>query len=357
MTEKLSILIVDDNRTNLALMDMLLRKLPNCSTQLHTDPQAVVAGLDRMYFDLAIFAAHLPQISGLELVRRVKSHPQFAETPILLTAEEQCQALKADAADVGAADVLGRPFDPVEFRARVKSLARPAEPYALPHAPRDGAWSEPAAAPQAASPREEEFLSVLVHVAGLKDRETPRHNQRVARYASIIAHHLGLPASFCSDIKLAAALHDIGKAGLSEELMRKRDVLTPEERTEMERHTRLGHAMLSMGKSPLFRMAADIALNHHERWDGGGYPRGIRGEQIPLAARITAVADVFDALTTVRPYKPSWTVANAFKYLNETAGEQFDPSCIAAFAGGREEVEHVIISMLDNEDEEAADAA
>lgn len=217
-------------------------------------------------------------------------------------------------------------------------------------------WDEPAAAPPEVTAREEEYLGALVRVAGYRDRETPLHSQRVARYCAILAHNLGLPEDFCRDIRHAAPLHDIGKAGLSDGLLHKTGPLTPEERREMEEHTRIGHAMLQGARSRVFRMAADIALTHHERWDGSGYPQRLRGEQIPLSGRITAVVDVFDALTSVRSYKTAWSLSNAFNYLHENAGEQFDPACVAAFASGREEIAEVMRAMPDPEDD-TADAA
>ncbi|WP_421694333.1 HD domain-containing phosphohydrolase [Aestuariivirga sp.] len=353
MQDKISVLIVDHNRTNLALMDMLLRKVPNCCTQLQTDPAAVIAGLGDLSFDIAIFAGHMPRLSGFELARQVKAEAQFKSKHILLTVDDPGDATRAAALEAGASDVILRPLDPVDFRSRIKTLGRMGD---LPPHHAQGHEEAATASPES-SPREEEFLTVLVHVAGLKDRETPLHNARVARYCTILANHLGMPESFCRDIRLAAPLHDVGKAGLNDELLHKRGFLTPEERKEMERHTKLGHAMLSLGKSPMFRMAAEIALSHHERWDGGGYPDGLKGDQIPLAARIAAVADVFDALTSFRPYKASWTKTNAFNYLRDNAGEQFDPSCVAAFTSGQDEVEAVLMSMLDFDEQDSADAA
>jgi putative two-component system response regulator len=124
----------------------------------------------------------------------------------------------------------------------------------------------------------------------------------------------------------------------------------------MEEHTRIGHGMLKGARSTVFRMAAEIALTHHERWNGSGYPQRLRAEQIPLAGRIAAVADVFDALTCMRAYKTAWSLANAFTYLHENAGEQFDPACVAAFESGREEIAEVMRAMPDPDDG-AADAA
>lgn len=357
MTDKLSVLIVDSNRTNLALMDMMVRKLPNCATQLKTDPASLFAHCGDLHYDLAVFAAGAGSYDSVELARVLRAQPHLRDKPILMAADEPDAVLKARARDAGVADVLNKPIDPVEFRARIQSLVRLADVQASMAAPAGASWGNPEV-PVEISAREEEFLATLVRVAGYKDRETPLHGQRVARYCAILAHHLGMTREYCRDIRLAAPLHDIGKAGLSDALLRKTGFLTPEEKRELEQHTHIGHALLSGTRSSVFRMAADIALTHHERWDGSGYPQGLRGEQIPLAGRIAAVADIFDALTSVRSYKTAWTLANAYSYLHENAGEQFDPSCVAAFENGREEISAVMQSMSDvGDDGDAADAA
>ena len=341
MTAKLSVLIVDDNRTSLTLMDMLLRKLPRCTTQLLTDPRFLLSAIDRVDYDIAVLAARLPGMDGIELAGRLRAIPRLRDKPVLLAADEPDAAMRARAADAGVTEVLGKPINPVEFRARIQDLARPVPPLGI------QAWDDPAPTASEVTAREDEYLGALVRVAGYRDRESPLHCQRVARYCAIIAHNLGLPEDYCRDIRHAAPLHDIGKAGLSDVLLRKTGLLTPEERREMEEHTRIGHAMLQGSRSRVFRMAAEIALTHHERWDGSGYPQRLRGERIPLAGRITAVADVFDALTSVRAYKTAWSLANAFTFLQEKAGEQFDPACVAAFANGREEIAAVMGAMPD----------
>ena len=351
MRQKLTVLIVDDNRTSLALMDMLIRKLPNCATQLQTDPQALLAGVARLDYDLGVIACRRPGFDGIELAQRLRTEAHLKDKPVLLTADAPDASIWARARASGVAEVLGKPIDPVEFRARILELARPTRAPSLAGSP----WDEPAATPEITA-LEEEYLTALVRVAGCRDRETPMHGQRMARFCSILAHNLGLPEAFCRDIRHAAPLHDIGKAGLSDAVLRKTGLLSAEERREMEDHTRMGHAMLAGTRSRVLRMAAEIALAHHERWDGSGYPQGLRGEQIPLAGRIAAVADVFDALTSVRSYKTAWSVANAFTYLHDNAGEQFDPACIAAFAGGRDEIAEVIRAMPDPDDD-TADAA
>lgn len=352
MREKLSVLVVDDNRTNLALMDMLIRKLPNVTTRLVTDPQSLFAGAARPDYDLAILACRPPGLDGIALAERLRAETHLKDRPILLAADTPDAATWSRASEAGITEVLGKPINPVEFRARILEIASHKARPPIDTSP----WDEPASALPEMMASEAEYLATLVRVAGCRDRETPLHSQRVARYCAILAHNLGLPEAFCRDIRHAAPLHDIGKAGLSDSVLRKAGLLTPEERREMEEHTRIGHAMLKDSRSRVLRMAAEIALTHHERWDGGGYPQHLRGEHIPLAGRIAAVADVFDALTSVRSYKTAWSLANAFTYLHDNAGEQFDPACVAAFTSGREEIIEVMRAMPDPEDD-AADAA
>lgn len=355
MSQKLSVLIVDDNRTSLALMDMLLRKLPDCRTLLQTSPDVLVADIARLDYDLAIIAWRPPQLDGIALARRLKAEPRLRDRPVLLAADEPDAALRARALEAGVGEVLAKPIDPVDLRARIRGLARSDAGPGI-AAGGEAGWDGVSASPQGLTANEEEYLGMLVKVAGCRDRETPMHGQRVARYCALLAHNLGLSDEFCRDIRHAAPLHDIGKAALGDQVLRKTGFLSPEERSAMEEHTRIGYAMLRDQRSRVLRMAADIALGHHERWDGSGYPQRLKGEQIALAARITAVADVFDALTSLRSYKTAWSLANAFNYLHENAGEQFDPACVAAFTSSREEISEILRSMPDPDDG-TADAA
>ena len=213
---------------------------------------------------------------------------------------------------------------------------------------RDRFWTAPRDGLSSPRISEEEIVGTLARAACYKDQETPLHSTRMACYCAILAHHLGLSAEACSDIRLAATLHDIGKVGLRDDVLQNRGVLTEEERRHMTEHTRIGHAILSGARSRVMRLAAVIALSHHEKWDGTGYPEGAKGQDIPLAGRIAAVADVFDALTSVRSYKSAWTLSNAFHYLHQQAGSQFDPACVAAFALGADEIAAVMTMLPDH---------
>jgi putative two-component system response regulator len=171
----------------------------------------------------------------------------------------------------------------------------------------------------------------LSRAAEHRDAETGDHLVRMALYCRLIAQSLGLDARTCHEVYLAAPMHDIGKIAVNDAILLNADALSQSERWAMQQHTIRGYQILADSDSELIRMAADIAYCHHERWDGTGYPRGLRGADIPLFARIAAVADVFDALTSKRPYKPAWTADEARAYINAHSGQQFDPDCVRAF--------------------------
>jgi len=176
-----------------------------------------------------------------------------------------------------------------------------------------------------------ESLVVVATMAEYHDYATANHTQRVAQTASLIAQSLGLSNQFVRTIQDAALLHDVGKVGISDRILLKPGRITEAERATMMRHVEIGARILGQARSPVLRAAAEIARTHHERWDGDGYLEGLAGEHIPIAGRITAVADVFDALTHERPYKAAWDADRAVAEITSQAGQQFDPDVVEAF--------------------------
>lgn len=180
-----------------------------------------------------------------------------------------------------------------------------------------------------------ETLYRLARMAEYRDtKDTSPHLRRIGRYSRILAESLGLTEERVEAVELASPLHDVGKVGISDAILRKPGRLTPEEFEQMKGHSRIGWEILARAKTPLLRLAAEIALDHHERWDGRGYPRGLKGKAIPLEAQIVAVADVFDALTAERTYKRAWSFDASARYIGREAGRQFDPRVARAFARG-----------------------
>lgn len=352
MNDTLTILIVDDNRTSLALMDMLVRKLPNCATKLQSDSLSVVQSLGTIEFDIAVIDYQMPNVNGVELTRAIRAEPRFADKPIVMVTVDHDSDIKMAALEAGVVEFLHKPIEPVEFKTRIRNLARLSDAQRKLSSHRDWLSAEVGKATAELRWREEEIVGRLSRAAGYKDHETALHTARMARYSGILARHLGLPEDVCRDIQIAAPMHDIGKVGIRDDVLLKKGFLTEEERLHMNEHTRIGGAILEGSDCPLLKLASDIARTHHERWDGTGYPAGLKDHEIPPAGRIAAVADVFDALTSARPYKAAWSMNHAFAYLVEHSGRHFDPDCVAAFDRAREEI-GVIMSMMPDQ----ADAA
>lgn len=187
----------------------------------------------------------------------------------------------------------------------------------------------------------------LAQAAEFRDNETGAHIQRVSMYGETVARTMGMPSQWCQNLLFAAPMHDVGKLGVPDAILKKEGPLTDGERDLMKTHTVIGGQILGGSDNELLRMAEQVALTHHERWDGKGYPRGIRGEEIPLAGRITAVTDVFDALTSARCYKPAFSLEKSLKIIAEGRGSHFDPAVVDAFLRSRDTIESIYHAYRD----------
>lgn len=286
-------------------------------------------------------AAHAPDVIVVEaepgrfdaaaLIHVLRAREALARTPILLVAAGEARSLRRIGHEAGATDVLAKPFDALELRERVGVLAelslarRENERQAL------AMRRDKARAVADAASREREIIRRLMLAAEFRDDQAGDHLTRVAGCVIAVAEGLGLSSAEADDVALASTMHDIGKIGVPDHILMKAGPLTPEEWDEMRQHALRGYHMLHDSPSRLLQIAAEIALTHHERWDGTGYPRGLKGEEIPRAGRIVAVADVFDALISQRSYKAAWPLEKARAHLESEAGRHFDPACVAAF--------------------------
>jgi putative two-component system response regulator len=324
------ILLVDDNRTNLSILTRLVDQLPGCQAIPFLAPEAVLEAAPDLEFDIAGIDYQMPVYSGVELLAALVRFERHRDKLVVIVTADTDTATRLAALNAGAIDFLTKPVNPLEFQARMRNL------IALVDARRKLAdraeWlrSEVETAVAALRAREEEIIDRLTIAASYKDLETARHTRRVGAYPEAISKAYGMDANACSDIRLAAPMHDIGKVAIPDVILLKQGLLTEEEFAIMRRHTVVGWDILRESKSCLLQLAAEIAGSHHERWDGTGYPHGIAGEAIPVSGRIVAIADTFDALTTTRPYKEAWSVDRAVCHIRELAGAQFDPLCIQA---------------------------
>jgi putative two-component system response regulator len=281
--------------------------------------------------DLLVVDIDVPQFDGQALVAEVSGQlPRDTFMPILALGPSDASASRRSLG-AGAKDYLAKPIDPEELELHVHTLLDTRFVHLRLRETKD--VLEDLARRRAYELRQaqQETLELLSRVAELRDDATGEHTKRVGRLSGLIAQELALPRDQVRLVAQAAPLHDLGKIAITDKILLKEGGFdTVEERLEMRQHAMLGAELLTGANSELLRTAREIAASHHERWDGQGYPRGLRGEEIPLAARIVAIADVFDALIHARPYKPAWSVAEALSEIKRERGWQFDPRVVDA---------------------------
>jgi putative two-component system response regulator len=326
------ILIVDDNHTNLEVIKHILRHDAYTNLLGTQDPAGVAHLCAAWQPDLVLLDLHMPEVTGYQVMAEISDLMSGPDTlPVLVVTADGSLAARHRALSMGARDFITKPLDRVELLLRVRNLLRTRQlQHELEHrnAHLDRAVRERNVELEQAR---RESLMILASAAEYHDDDTHHHTRRVGVCAAQIALALRMPEPLVADLRDAAALHDIGKIGISRRILLTPDVLTTAERESMSRHVEVGAHILASAHAPVLRLAAEIARTHHERWDGSGYLLGLAGEAIPLAGRITAVADVFDALTHRRPYKPAWDTDDAVQEIRNQSGRQFDPDVVAAF--------------------------
>ncbi len=325
------IAIVDDNAVNLKLMESLVKRAGDFTPHLFQDSAAGLAWCLANEPDLIIVDFMMPPPDGLEFIRRYRAVEANVDVPMLMITADHEKETRYAALEAGANDFLTKPIDNAEFRARLRnilSLRRSQKALAD-----RAAWlaEKVAEATHEILEREREMVTRLSRAAEFRDPETGAHIQRMAHYSLLIAEHLDLPREDRDMLLAAAPMHDVGKIAIPDHILLKPGRLDDAELAVMRTHAEKGYEILRDSKSRMLDLAALIAWTHHEKYDGTGYPRGLAGADIPLAGRIVAVADVFDALTTERPYKKAWELDRALDLLREGRGSHFDPDCVEAF--------------------------
>lgn len=327
---RMRVMIVDDSVANLMLVAKIVKGLGHDPVTF-TDPLQAFADALRTPADLVVSDFVMPGMNGLELVDRLRGAYGYEDVPMVMISGSDDSAIRYQALDMGVTDFLRKPIDVAEVKARLRNLLKLREAQASLRTRAEWLDREVSRATSALAAREEEVILRLSRAAEYRDGDTGAHIVRMAKYCRIIGGAMGLDEAQCQTLFLAAPMHDIGKIAVSDAILLKPGKLTSEERSVMELHTLHGFQILSGSDSDLIRQAAEIAVSHHERWDGTGYPAQIKGEAIPLYGRVAAVADVFDALTSERPYKTAWEPGEALAYMKACAEQHFDPTCIQAF--------------------------
>ncbi len=271
------ILLVDDNRTNLVLLSKLVAKLPHCEPLPYSDPADVLADMPKLDFDIAVIDYQMPGYNGVELLREIELFDRYKGKPVVMVTADTDIGTRMACLDAGSIDFLNKPVNPLEFQARMRNLIALVDARNKLADKAEWLREEVGKATAEIREREEEIIDRLSIAASFKDAETGLHTRRVGEYSQLIAQAMGLSADACSDIRLAAPMHDIGKVGIPDAVLLKKGKLTEQEFASMQKHTLLGCNILRESRSSLLQLAATIAATHHERWDGQGYPRRLSG--------------------------------------------------------------------------------
>lgn len=338
-TSDLAILICDDSMTNVLILQELLQSEGFNKITPLTDPRQVLPSLEKQPYDLVLLDIEMPHLSGFDVMEQIKSSPVAQQLiPILVLTGCRGSEIRNRALQSGAQDFVNKPFDQAEVVLRVKNLLNLRVAFLL-QKNYSNELEQRVEERTADLNNATDFLIERLAMAGeMRDSNTGKHVLRVGKYARLLADAYGLPSKISYLIEKAAPLHDIGKIGIPDSILLKKGTLNSEERKIMDSHTTLGEALLEKHDSSLVRMATSIAKSHHERWDGTGYPLGLEGESIPIEGRITAISDVFDALTTIRPYKEAWSLQEAMDFIQENAESQFDPNLTKIFMGNIQQI-------------------
>lgn len=326
-----TIVLIDNVQINLTLLWHLVKRLNGYDSISFLSPIEALEWCKENPYELIIVDYMMPEMDGLEFIKQLKNYPNSYGIPVLMVTANEHADVRYKALEVGASDFLNKPIDATEFTIRVKNMLTLHDTQQKLANKADWLSEEVQKAVREIRDREEELIHRLSKAAEYRDPETGSHIKRVSCYSKHIASQLGFSIKEQDLILEAAPMHDIGKVGIPDAILLKPGKLTETEFQFMKEHAKIGYEILNGSSSRLIQVAAQIALSHHEKYDGTGYPYGLKGEDIPIYGRIIAVADVFDALTSARSYKEAWSIEKAVVFMKENSGKHFDPACLEAF--------------------------
>ncbi|NJD24974.1 MAG: response regulator [Betaproteobacteria bacterium] len=342
-----AILIVDDIEANVLLLENLLRQRGYRNVRSTSDPFSV-APLHREHrFAAILLDMQMPGLDGLGVLQQLRADAAGDHLPVLVITAQTDQAMRLKALELGARDYVTKPFVVAELAQRLRNLLevelayrdRQQQAVTLEMLVRERT--------RQLEETQREIVNCLARAGEFRDNETGNHVSRVAYTARALAVAAGFDEAIADQILCASPMHDVGKIGIADHILLRPGRLEGDDLAQMRRHVEIGGEILGGHPAPVMVMACRIALGHHERWDGGGYPAGAAGDAIPVEARVVAICDVFDALLSIRPYKPAWSWDEAVKYVTEQAGKHFDPDLVARFLAILPEIREIRARFVD----------
>jgi putative two-component system response regulator len=326
-----NILLVDDQIINIKLLEKILRLAGFTSIFSTTNAREV----KKLYFDneidLVLLDIRMPDMDGFEVMAQLQAENENDYLPILVVTAELTSQTRERSLSSGAKDFITKPFDQSEVIQRIRNMLEVRLLHKTIRMQNETLEQQVRQRTEQLEQSQLEIIKRLGRAAEYKDNETGNHILRMSHFAHMLAKAAGLNQEQADNILLAAPMHDIGKIGIPDSILLKPGKLDDEEWEVMKTHVNIGADLLDGTDVPLLVMARNIALSHHEKWDGSGYPQGLAGESIPIEGRICAICDVFDALTSVRPYKKAWPIEEAMAFLQQQKGQHFDPDLVELF--------------------------
>ncbi len=341
------ILIVDDNRLNVALLDAILKKEGYLNIVTTMDPLQVEPLFLEYNFDLILLDIQMPEMSGIEVLHNLATVVKDDYLPVIVLTAQTDRETRQQALAAGAKDFILKPFNDWEVLLRIKNVLQARFYFTQQVLRADLMEREISLRTQELRETQFEIVQRLGVAGELRDNETGAHVQRMSRICALLAEKRGLGKTYSELLLHASVMHDIGKIGIPDSILLKMGDLSEAEWLVMKEHPKIGAKIIGDHQTDLITIARETALYHHEKWDGTGYPSGISGHNIPVAARIAAISDVFDALTTDRPYKKAWSVDVAMDELKKQSGKHFEPIMVELFQESLPEVVDIITRFRD----------
>ncbi|WNC73489.1 two-component system response regulator [Thalassotalea psychrophila] len=339
MSEQATVLVVDDNSDNIDVLNGILRPFYKIKAALNGELALKIAN-GKQKPDLILLDVMMPGMDGHEVCRRLKASPVTSNIPVIFVTAKTEIADEESGFALGAVDYITKPVSVPIVQARVKTqLALYNQQRELEKKVKERT--------KALENTRAQIIRRLGRAAEFKDNETGMHVIRMSYYSKFLADEINANSDWAELLFDAAPMHDIGKIGIADNIILKPSKLNDDEWKEMQRHVEYGAEILGNDDSPLLSLAVEVCLYHHEKFDGSGYPHQLKGKNIPLSARIVAIADVFDALTSERPYKEAWSIEQAFTYITEQSGKHFDPDLIEPFKNCLERIKEVMVKYAD----------